>query len=107
MVTSPLAAGASSYTNEMQAQNLRDQAAQLGINGLAKPSVDMGDESNAPRRTITYQQGVERTLSMTDSAMAARHAIEGDKNKSVALPSETPGLVPADKTGAPIDPKDP
>jgi hypothetical protein len=102
VVKSPLDAGTSAYTNEMQAQNLRDQAADLGIDGLAKPSYTAGD-SDEPHRTITYQQGVERTLSLTRQVMAARHAVEGDKNKSVALPTETPGILPANKAGAPIE----
>lgn len=103
IIKDPLAAGASSYTNEMQAQNLREQAGQLGIDGLTKPSFPSEDESERPHRTITYQEGIERTLGMTRNAEAARHAIEGDKNKSVALPTETPGMLPANKGGAPID----
>jgi hypothetical protein len=88
----------------MQAENLRGQAADLGISRLAKPSMTSGmDPDEAPRRTITYQEGVQRTLKITRQAEAARHAIEGDKNKSVALPSETPGVLPANKEGAPIE----
>ena len=102
VVTSPLGADASGYTNEMQAQNLRDQAAELGISRLTKPSTDAGD-SDEPQRTITYQEGVERTLRMTREAEAERRAIEGDKNKSVAIPTQTPDLIPGDKTGVPIE----
>jgi hypothetical protein len=103
MLKDPLAAGASTYTNEMQAENLRDEAAKLGIDGLTKPSFPAEDDSPRPHRTITYQEGIERTLGMTRNAEAARHAIEGDKNKSVALPTETPDMLPANKAGAPID----
>src|SRR6202040_3115655 len=100
VVTSPLGADASSYTNEMQAQNLRDQAAELGISRLAKPSTLSSPESDEPHRTITYQEGVERTRKMTREAEAERHAIEGDKNKSVAIPTQTPGILPANKAGS-------
>ena len=108
-VKSPLGENTSSYTNEMQAQNLRDQAVDLGISRLAKPSTASMDPDERPRRTITYQEGVERTLRITREAESARHAIEGDKNKTVALPTETPGVLPANKAGAPIEnaPEDP
>ena len=114
VVTSPLANGASVYTNEMQAQNLRDQAAALGISGLAKPSTPGNEnEMEGPHRTITYQEGIERTAAMTRQAMSERHAIEGDKNKSVSIPTETAGVLPANSEGSPIEtstdtgPKDP
>ncbi|HEX4046459.1 MAG TPA: hypothetical protein VH309_01420 [Elusimicrobiota bacterium] len=103
-VTSPLAADTSDYTNEMQAQNLRDQASQLGIQQLSKPSVDTGDEDDdGPHRTITYQEGIERTREMTREVEAERRAIEGDKNKSVALPTPTPGMISAKTDGGPIE----
>jgi hypothetical protein len=105
---SPLGDETTAYTNEMQAQNLRDQAQDLGIDKFAKPTVGSGmDPDERPHRTITYQEGVQRTLKITREAEAARHAIEGDKNKSVAIPTQTPGNLSSDKTGSPIDPKDP
>jgi hypothetical protein len=103
VVTSPLGAGASSYTNEMQAQNLRDQAAELGISRLSKPSIASGMDSDAPHRTITYHEVIERTRVMTREAEAERHAIEGDKNKSVAIPTQTPDILPGNKEGSPIE----
>ena len=109
-VKSPLGDETSSYTNEMQAQNLRDQAADLGISKFAKPTMGSGlDPDERPHRTITYQEGVQRTLKITRQAEAARHAIEGDKNKSVAIPTQTPGNLSSDKTGSPIinAPEDP
>lgn len=112
-VTSPLAAETTGFTNEMQVQSLRDQAAALGIRRLARPSVQAMD-SDEPQRTLTYQEGVERTREMASDAEAERHAIEGDKNKSVAIPTDTAGVLPVNKEGAPIEsppeapePKDP
>ena len=101
VVTSPLSADAGSYTNEMQAQNLRDQAAELGIRRFAKPSTDA--EPDESHRTITYQEGIERTRAMTRAAEAERHAIERDKIKSVAIPTQTPGILPGNKAGSPIE----
>jgi hypothetical protein len=103
VVTSPLGVDSSSYTNEMQAQNLRDQAAELGISRLAKPSTESGDESDEPHRTITYQEGLERTREMTREAATERRAISGDANKSVAIPTQTPGVLAGDKAGSPIE----
>jgi hypothetical protein len=102
-IASPLGAETTGYTNEMQAQNLRDQAAELGISRLAKPSIPGGfDNSNEPHRTITYQEGIERTREMAAEAEAERRSIEGDKNKSVALPTPTPGMISPNKEGEPI-----
>jgi len=102
-IVSPLAAETTGFTNEMQAQNLREQAAELGISRLAKPSIQGGfDNDNEAHRTITYQEGIERTREMAADAEAERHAIEGDKNKSVALPTPTPGILTPNKEGEPI-----
>jgi hypothetical protein len=101
-IASPLGPSSGTFTNEMQAQVLRDQAAELGISRLAKPSVQSGD-SDEPTRTITYQEGVQRTREMARDAEAERRAIEGDKNKSVAIPTDTAGLVPKKGAGEPIE----
>lgn len=104
VVTSPLGVDSSSFTNEMQAQNLRDQAAELGISRLAKPSTESsGDDSSEPHRTITYQEGLERTREMTREAAAERRAISSDANKSVAIPTRTPGVLAGEKAGSPIE----
>jgi hypothetical protein len=103
-VASPLGEVTTGYTNEMQAENLRGQAAELGISRLTRPSSRAGAENDdAPHRTITYQEGVERTRDMAAEAEAERHAIEGDKNKSVAIPSDTAGVLPKKNQGAPIE----
>ena len=103
-VASPLGEVTTGYTNEMQAENLRGQAVELGISRLTRPSTRSGAENDdAPHRTITYQEGIERTRDMAAEAEAERHAIEGDKNKSVAIPTDTAGVIPAKKTGAPIE----
>lgn len=102
-IVTPLAAETTGYTNEMQAENLRAQAAELGISRLAKPSTPGAfDNDNEPHRTITYQEGIERTREMAAEAEAERRSIEGDKNKSVALPTPTPGMLTPNKEGAPI-----
>lgn len=102
-IASPLGAETTGFTNEMQAQNLREQAAELGIKRLAKPSIQGGfDNDNEPHRTITYQEGIERTRAMAADAEAERRAIEGDKNKSVALPTATPGMLTPNREGSPI-----
>ncbi|MDE2511449.1 MAG: hypothetical protein KGL74_10025, partial [Elusimicrobia bacterium] len=48
---SPLGAETSDYTNEMQAQNLRDQAAALGIEKFKSPHQDDEDEDDTPMTT--------------------------------------------------------
>ena len=102
-IPSPLGSGASTYTNEMQAQNLRDQAAQLGITRFARPSAPLGSEAENDHPTITYQEGLDRTRQLAGEIEAERHALEKDKNKTVAIPNQTPAILSGDKRGAPID----
>ena len=106
VVISPLDSGASSYTNEMQAQNLRDEAAQLGIRRFARPSAELGSETQDDRPTIGYQEGLDRTRAYEREIEAERHSIEKDKNKPVTVPGQTPAILFGDKQGVPIA-KDP
>jgi hypothetical protein len=62
-----------------------------------------GMENDEPHRTITYQEGVERTRAMTSALAAQRHAIEGNSNNSVAIPTSTAGVISANKGGEPIE----
>jgi hypothetical protein len=87
----------------MQAQNLREQAAALGISRFARPSQTLGSESGEGRPTITYQEGLDRTRALAGEMEAQRHAIEKDKNKTVAIPNQTPAIFSGDKQGSPID----
>jgi hypothetical protein len=112
-VVSPLGEETTSYTNEMQAQNLRDQAADLGIKKFAQPS-SQGAETEEIREPLTYDQGLARTKELSRDLEAQRHAIDKDKNKTVALPTGTPSMLPGRKEGSPIEtapdetaPKDP
>ncbi len=98
-----LGAQTTGYTNEMQAQNLRDQAAALGISKLARPS-DQGSETDEARPPITYEEGLARTREYSREFEAQRHALEKDKPKSVTLPGVTPAILPGHKEGAPVDP---
>jgi hypothetical protein len=114
IIASQLGAATTGYTNEMQEANLRDQAAALGISRFARPSNALGSESEGTHPTITYQEGLARTRELEGEIEAERHAIEKDKNKTVAIPSQTPAIISGDKQGSPIEsgpadagPKDP
>lgn len=104
-VTSPLASESTSYTNEMQQDNLRAQGDKLGLHGFTIP----GAQNDEPRRPISYEEGLERTREFAAEFESQRHAIDHEKEKSVALPGETPSLLPAQKEGSPLEagPKDP
>lgn len=103
-IVSPLGPATTDYTNEMQEASLRDQAAQLGISRLGKPS-DLGsgadnDDSRAP---ITYEEGLARTKEYSRQFEAERHAIDRGKPKSIDLAGSTPSILPGKKEGAPIE----
>jgi hypothetical protein len=103
-VVSPLAPATTTYTNEMAAQNFRDEAATLGISRLSHPGEQRQLASDGQTQPITYQEGVDRTRASADEFAAQRHAIERGKDKTVAIPSETAGLIPGRKDGgAPIE----
>ena len=100
-VASPLGSLTSDYTNEMQAQHLREQASELGITKFTQPSVQQDEDAGPP---LTTEEGVERTRELTKQVAAQRRAIEKGRDKTVALPSSTPGIIPSRKEGAPIEP---
>ena len=100
-VTSPLAAESTAYTNAMQAENLRGQAVALGIRDFRKPS-DAPD-ADEPRPPISYEEGLARTHAYAQEFQAERQVLDRDKVKSVALPGDTPGMMPDKNQGAPIE----
>ncbi|MFI5345518.1 MAG: hypothetical protein ACHQ51_04005, partial [Elusimicrobiota bacterium] len=101
-LASPLGTQTSDYTNEMQAQNLRDQSTQLGIAKFAQPSAQDDDEERGPM--VSAEEGLEHTREMTQQLAAQRRAIDKERNKSVVLPTSTPAIIPTRKEGAPIEP---
>jgi hypothetical protein len=103
-IVSPLSAPTTTYTNEMAAQNFRAEAETLGISRLSRPGEQRQLASDGPTPQITYQEGVDRTRAASDEFAAQRHAIERGKDKTVAIPTETAGLIPGKKDGgAPIE----
>jgi hypothetical protein len=112
-VASPLGVETTDYTNEMQAQTLRDEAIKMGITKFGRPS-NQGSETEEVRAPLTYQEGLNQTRQLARDLEAQRHVIDKDKNKTVALPSTTPSILPGRKEGSPIEsapdeagPKDP
>lgn len=102
-VASPLAGQTTDYTNEMQAQNLRAEAAELGIKKFGRPSAD-GADAEEGRAPLTYKEGLEQTRLLAKEFEAQRHVVDKDKNKTVVLPTSVPGILPGKKEGAPIEP---
>lgn len=102
-LASPLGVETTDYTNEMQAQTLRDEAAKMGISRFGRPS-DQGSETEEVRAPLTYQEGLAQTRQLARDLEARRHVIDKDKNKTVALPSAVPSILPGRKEGAPIEP---
>lgn len=92
---------AASYTNEMQAANIRAEAAQMGIRALDKPSED-AESGDAARPPITYEEGLRRTKEYARDFEVQRLAIDRNKPRAVALPGSTPQLIPARAGGAPV-----
>lgn len=101
-IASPLAEGPGAFTNEMQAEGLRDEAARLGIERVSRPEDE--DDSEEPRPLVGEEEGLARTRAYARQFEAERHALDRDKVKNVTLPGETPGLMPARKGGAPLEP---
>lgn len=100
---SPLGVETTDYTNEMQAQTLRDEAVKMGITKFGRPS-NQGSETEEVRAPLTYQEGLAQTRQLARDLEAQRHVVDKDKNKTVALPSATPSILPGRKEGSPIEP---
>jgi hypothetical protein len=92
----------SSFTNEMQAQMLRQEAAKLGIDELSRPG-EPGADTGDPRPPISYEEGLARTKRYTKEFEAERRALDSKKPKTVILPGNTPDIIPVRKAGAPIE----
>ena len=102
IVGSRLSKSTGAYTNEMQAQYIQDQAAQMGIKRLGATNRS-GAESETPAPSISYAEGLERTKALEEVLANQRRAIDRNKPKSVDLPGNTPQLLQSqtDNTGGP------
>jgi hypothetical protein len=92
IVGSRLSKSSSSYTNEMQAEYLQNQASQLGIQRLGSTNSSAAD-SQTPAPTISYAEGLERTKELEAALANQRRQIDRNKPKSVDLPGTTPRLL--------------
>jgi hypothetical protein len=110
VVKSPLAQPPDGFTNEMQADNLRRQAAALGISRLGKTETAAEQESaEEPPQPLTHEESLARLRHYSQGFASQRRALDRDKTKSVPLAGKTPRLMPRVDAGAPLDagPKDP
>ena len=97
-ITLPAEKGTPGFTNEMQADYLRQQSAAMGIKHLM-PVTHLASEDEA--RPLTYAEGLERTRAMASSLAAQRRALDGGKPKSVDIPGNTPRLLQQPDGSAP------
>lgn len=96
-VASPLARAATGYTNEMQAEGLREEAERLGIESLGRRSYF--DEERAP---IGRDEGIERMRESARLLAAQRRAIDRRRPKPVGVDGSTPAALPGPERGEPI-----
>ncbi|OGS38865.1 MAG: hypothetical protein A2506_07795 [Elusimicrobia bacterium RIFOXYD12_FULL_66_9] len=108
-----LRAATTGYDNAQQARYLQEESKRLGISRLEKPSGPTGESNGPPRDPIGYEEGIERTKTMTKDFAAQRRAIEKGQPKAIGLEGTTPGMLPGKPQGGPIEdapedgPKDP
>jgi hypothetical protein len=100
-ISAPLNASATTYTNEMQTERLRQEAEVLGIDKLHPPT-NAPDAQEDTRPLISYQEGLERTREYTKQFKKQRLEIDRHKQKSVTLPGETPQILVGKESGHPI-----
>lgn len=101
-VAIPLTAESAGYDNEQQARHLQEESEFLGIERLAKPSAQSG-ENEEEREIVTYEQGLQRTKDYARQFAAQRRAIDKGKGKAVDLSGTTPLLLPGKRQGGPIE----
>jgi len=90
IVGSRLSKSSSSYTNEMQAEYLQNQAEQLGIQRIGAGNSSAAESQTAP---LTYAEGMERTKALEEALANQRRQIDRNKPKTVDLPGNTPQLL--------------
>ncbi len=106
VITSPLASPDTSYTNAMQADSLRRQAAEMGISRIGRGAADdssAAEEDGPPAAPLTRRQSVARLRAYSREFAAERRALEKGQPKTVALPGGTPRLLPQADSGSPLD----
>lgn len=102
-LTGLLSATSTGYDNAQQARYLQEEAKRLGISKLDKPSGETGEPGEPPAKSVTYEEGVERTKSMSKQFAAQRRAIDKKQPKAIGLEGTTPGRIPGKPQGGPVE----
>ncbi len=102
LVVTPLDKAAADYTNEMQADNLRRETAELGIRTVNQRAAE--DEANHEESKVPIAGKLEQLREMRLELTRLRHGIESAYDKSVALPGPTVTLISRRESGGVIGP---
>ncbi|MDE2491753.1 MAG: hypothetical protein KGM24_12980, partial [Elusimicrobia bacterium] len=98
LVITPLDKAATGYTNEMQAENLRQQVKQLGIRQISLPTEEnVADQGERP--PVSYDEGLARTRAYARQFQAQRYEMtRAERERTVSV---RPGDVPRDLSQGP------
>lgn len=103
LVVTPLDTATTGYTNEMQAKNLSQQTAELGIQHITKHQDETDEEPPTgpppPLSEVEKKERIEQLRTMTNQFTRLRRNIDGARDKSVSLPGSTAAVLSGRKSG--------
>lgn len=103
LVVTPLDTATTGYTNEMQAKNLSQQTAELGIQHISKHRDESDEEPPVgpppPLSDVEKKERMEQLRSMTTQFTRMRRNIDGARDKSVSLPGSTAAVIAGRASG--------
>jgi hypothetical protein len=104
LISTPLDAAATGYTNEMQAANLSRETSELGIQHISK-NIEEGDpreekrDAPPPLSPVEKKERMAQLKEMRMEFTRMRRGIDGARDKSVALPGSTAAIIPGRESG--------
>lgn len=104
LISTPLDAASTGYTNEMQAANLSRETSELGIQHISK-HLEEGEagedkrESPPPLSDVEKKERLEQLKEMRKEFSRMRRGIDSARDKTVSLPGSTAAIIPGRESG--------
>lgn len=104
LILTPLDTAATGYTNEMQAENLSKETAELGIQHISKhiEEGDAGQENRGappPLSEVEKKERMEQLKEMRLEFTRLRRGIDAQRDKSVVLGGSVASMIPGRTSG--------
>ena len=104
LVVTPLDTASTGFTNEMQAENLSKETAELGIQHISKHIEEGAPDGSRrgpppPLSEVEKKERMEQLREMRKEFTRLRRGIDAQRDKSVALPGSTAAIIKGRESG--------